>query len=69
MKLGCLVPVYFFSCLFFFFEKFINFTASILSGKFEFMSGKRQGILVSPKCMNHGGQHLCLPINLPLHPF
>ena len=36
-----------------FFAKFIKFSAPILSGKFELVSGKCQGILVSPKCMNN----------------
>ena len=36
----------------FLFAKFIKFSAPILSGKFEFLSGKCQGILVSPTCMN-----------------
>ena len=35
-----------------FFAKFKKFSAPILSGKFEFVSGKCQGILVCPKCMN-----------------
>ena len=35
-----------------FFVKFIKFSAPILSGKFEFLSGNCQGILVSPTCMN-----------------
>ena len=35
-----------------FLAKLIKFSATILSGKFEFVSGKCQGILVSPKCMN-----------------
>ena len=45
MKLGCLSQ-----CIFF--AKFIKFSALILSGKFELTSGKCQGILVSPICMN-----------------
>ena len=40
-KLGCLVPMYLFA-------KFIKFSAPVLSGKFEFVSGNCQGILVSP---------------------
>ena len=32
--------------------EFIKFLAPILSGKFEFTSGKCQGILIFPKCMN-----------------
>ena len=34
------------------FAKFIKFSAPVLSGKFEFVSGKCQGILVSLTCMN-----------------
>ena len=34
-----------------FFAKFIKFLAPVRSGKFEFVSWKCQGILVSPKCM------------------
>ena len=34
------------------FHKFIKFPVLILSWKFEFVSGKCHGILVSPKCMN-----------------
>ena len=45
MKLGCLVPMYFS-------RKFIKCAAPILLGKFEFTSGKCQGISVSPKGMN-----------------
>ena len=36
-----------------FFAKFIKFSAPIQSGKFELVSEKCQGIVVSPKCMNH----------------
>ena len=43
---GCLVPMYLF------FAKFIKFWAPVLSGKFEFVSGNCQGILVSLACMN-----------------
>ena len=32
MKLGCLIPMYFFA-------KFIKFLAPVMSGKFEFVSG------------------------------
>ena len=35
-----------------FLAKFIKFLVPILSGKFEFKSGKCQGILVNPKYMN-----------------
>ena len=49
MKLGCFGPDVSF------FAKFIKISASVLSGKFEFVSGKCQGILVSPKCMNSEG--------------
>ena len=38
MKLEYLVPMYLFT-------KFIKFSAPILSGKFEFVSGKYQGIV------------------------
>ena len=39
MKLGCLVPMYLF------FAKFIKFSAPVMSGKFEFVSGKCQGVV------------------------
>ena len=45
MKLGYLIPSIFPA-------KFIKFVVPILSGKFEFKSGKCQGILVNPKYMN-----------------
>ena len=35
-----------------FFTEFIKFSAPVMSGNFEFVSGNCQGILVSPKCMN-----------------
>ena len=35
-----------------FFAKFIKFLAPVILRKFEFVSGKCQGILVSTKCMN-----------------
>ena len=38
-----------------FLAKFIKFPALILSWKFEFMSGKCQGILVNSECMNPEG--------------
>ena len=41
----CIFLFFFFFFFFFFFAKFVKFSAPVMSGKFEFVSGKCQGIV------------------------